>query len=210
MLFLEKKFLQKKARGENLKAKRILILLKFLLIGLVSIFATDTLPTPITFYLHHSVESNSSFYFSFTDFDQPPNEISTAEFEAKGTHDLARFAIYLFGNKSSSVSFTSITLKFTALENTDPNITAYCDYTLHAKRPELGSIISTLEFNETEGYSDKSIEFVDGNVRTFTKTISGITEQIIYISDLSITFDGSQSPLGTYSATVTCYFDAGS
>lgn len=191
-------------------AKRVFLLLLIFLIGSASLFATDTMPATISFFLHHSVESYSNFYFSFTDFDQPPKVVSNVELEATGTHDLARFSINLFGNKSSTVSFTSISLKFTALENTDPNITSYCDYTLMAKKPELGSVIGTLEFNETDGYSDKTLEFVEGDVETFTKTISGITEQIINISDLSITFDGSQAIAGTYSATVTCYFDTGS
>lgn len=187
-----------------MKAKRIIILLLILLIGLVSIFAATSSVVKGQFLLFHNVNVTNTYYFQFVD-PSTGTEISSNKVELTGFGDHVRFVRLTLNynhhiTSTASVSFSDLTMK---VETDNPNGTT--TETTYALKYEM----TVFRGSSSTEYSVVPVsENGAGNVallssQEYEETIGTKT---VNLAEFSISINEEQNnnaPAGQYSGTIT-------
>ena len=188
-----------------MKAKRIIILLLILLIGLVSIFAANSPIASGQFLLFHNVNVTKQFYFQFVN-PSSGSEISpndNVEFEGFGDH--VRFVRLVLNynqriTSTASVSFSDLTMK---VETDNPNGTT--TETTYALKYEMtvfrGSSSTEYPVVSTSGNGAGTVNLLSNT--TYQNPVGTSTVNLAEFSISISDEQNSNTPAGQYSGTIT-------
>lgn len=187
-----------------MKAKRIIILLLILLIGLASVFAATSALVSGQFLLFHNYNVSAKFYFQFVS-PSTGNEIPDNNVELAGFGDHVRFArLVLNYNKkitsTASVSFSDLTMKVETDNPTGP--TTETTYTLKYEMMVFrGSSSTEYPVVSTSGNGAGTVTLLSN-----AEYANPIGTSTLNLAEFSISIDEQQNhdaPAGQYSGTIT-------